>query len=96
MHDICEATRLVPCGYCWAGRGESCGFTGTRARPLDGWHLARFARARRKGLISEAEMAVALDAAGVIANHVILRAEAPMTRAGSRFVCLYPDYLAGE
>ena len=64
LHDICQLARMVPCGYCWGDRGEYCGFTGTTRQPVDGYHLARFARARRKGLISEADMAAVLAAAG--------------------------------
>jgi hypothetical protein len=66
LHDACEAARLVACGYCWTDRGQSCRFTGTRARPVDGWHLQRLARARRKGLLSEADMSAVIEAAGVV------------------------------
>jgi len=64
LHDICEAARPVPCGWCWGDRGEHCAFTGTTRRPVEGYHLAKFARARRKGLLSETDMAVVLEAAG--------------------------------
>jgi len=66
LHDICELASRVPCGYCWADRGEHCGFTGTTSRPLDGWHLTRFGRARRKGLLEEDDLAVVLEAAATV------------------------------
>jgi hypothetical protein len=43
------------CGECWPGRGNPCDALGL--------HLARYARARRRGLISGPDMAVVLDAA---------------------------------
>lgn len=60
LHEVCEAARQVPCGHCWGDRGGSCGFTGTPGHPIDGWHLERFARARRKGIITAAEMAAVI------------------------------------
>jgi hypothetical protein len=74
LHDICEAARQVPCGWCCAySPAEACGFTGTTTHPLDGWHVARFARARREGLITEADMSVVLEAAGdVFTNATII------------------------
>lgn len=43
------------CGSCWARPGQPC--------DADGTHLARFARARRRGAISGPDMAVVLDVA---------------------------------
>lgn len=43
------------CGECWPGHGNPC--------DAPGLHLARYARARRRGLISGPDMAVVLDAA---------------------------------
>ena len=43
------------CGECWPGHGNPC--------DAEGIHLARFARARRRGLISGPDMAVVLAAA---------------------------------
>jgi len=45
---------LASCGWCWGGWGQPC--------DADGVHLARFARARRRGLISETDMAAVLGA----------------------------------
>jgi hypothetical protein len=81
LHDICEAARLVPCGYCWGDRGEHCALTGTRAHPVEGWHLLRFCRARRKGLISEADMAAVLDAAGDVFTADTVIWDVPRLRA---------------
>jgi len=66
LHDVREQAAGVHCGHCWAAPGESCDAAGT--------HLARLARARRRGLISEAEMAAVLEAAGdVFTNAAIVR-----------------------
>lgn len=43
------------CGECWGRPGEPC--------DAGGMHLARFARARRRGAISSSDMAVVLDIA---------------------------------
>jgi len=66
LSEICELAALCPCPYCWADRGEHCGFTGTTSRPIDGWHLTRFGRARRKGLLGEEDLAAALEDAGTV------------------------------
>ncbi len=59
---IIEDARRATCGHCWADDPSwACSFSGTGP---DGLHLARFARARRRGIISEADMAVVLAAAG--------------------------------
>ena len=59
----------MPCGQCWAPRGTPC----SRGTSGLGYHLGRFARARRRGLLSEAEMSAVLDQADVINNAVIIR-----------------------
>jgi len=46
------------CGECWPGHGNPC--------DAEGVHLARFARARRRGLISGEDMSAVLDAAGEV------------------------------
>jgi hypothetical protein len=56
-----QAARLARCGVCWAEPGEPCG---DARGGLDGVHLARYARARRRGLLGEAAMTAALAAAG--------------------------------
>lgn len=59
LHDLCELAARVPCGRCWANPTVPC----TVAGP-PGYHMARFAAARHEGLISEADMAAVLEAAG--------------------------------
>jgi hypothetical protein len=61
VHVICELARLANCGYCWARPHHPCavGREGT-----EGYHLARFARAARRGLISAADFDAVLAVAG--------------------------------
>jgi hypothetical protein len=60
-----EAVRLAPCGHCWRPRpGEPC--------TPGGSHFARWARARRKGLITAEQAAAALDLLPVITNDAIV------------------------
>lgn len=68
LADIIEDARVVPCGQCWAQPPGPCTVAGE-----PGYHLARFGRARRRGLLTEADMAVVLEAAGVITNATIVR-----------------------
>ena len=42
------------CGFCWAEPGVPC--------DVDGMHLARFARARRCGILDGPDMCVVLEA----------------------------------
>jgi hypothetical protein len=66
LHALCEqAARLLPCEHCGAAPGTPCDGP-------DGYHLARFAAARRRGLITAQEMDAVLDAAGVITNGTII------------------------
>lgn len=55
LHLIAANALAANCGTCWARPGRPCAAPGT--------HLARFARARRRGAIGAADMAVVLDAA---------------------------------
>jgi hypothetical protein len=55
LADIAADALAANCGECWRRPGQPC--------PVDGMHLARFARARRRGAISAADMAVVLDVA---------------------------------
>ena len=56
LAEIAADAMAANCGHCWAAPGEPC--------KADGMHLARFARARRRGLIDGPDMCVVLDAAG--------------------------------
>jgi hypothetical protein len=58
MPEIAELVGRVNCGQCWARPGEPCDAPG-------GYHLARFVRARRRGLISEPDLRAVLQAAVV-------------------------------
>jgi hypothetical protein len=75
LHEICQAARRGSCGpFCGALPGEECVFTSapvsvpvtgdTPVRPVRGYHLARFARAQSRGLISAAEVAAVTGTAG--------------------------------
>jgi hypothetical protein len=75
LHEICEAARGGNCGpFCGALPGDECVFTSapvsvpvtgdTPVRPARGYHMARFARAQSRGLISAAEVAAVTGIAG--------------------------------
>jgi hypothetical protein len=65
---VAERVRLANCPQCWQRPGRPCTITGP-----DGDHLARWQRAERRGLITRAELAAAVDGLDVIAPHVIIR-----------------------
>ena len=70
LHPICELTRLAACGYCPAdGLDRPC--TSSETGP-EGYHVARFAAAMRRGLITGADFAVVLEAAGVFTNATLV------------------------
>jgi len=60
---------LADCGWCWGGRGNPCA-----TDPPGGMHEARFSRAYRRGLISEADLVRVLDALGVFTEASVLYA----------------------
>jgi hypothetical protein len=75
LHDICEAARPGDCGpFCGALPGDECVVTSAPVsvpvtgdmpvRPVRGYHMARFARAESRGLISAAEFAAITGTAG--------------------------------
>ena len=61
MHVICELARLANCGHCWARSEHPCAVGRDRT---EGYHLARFVRAARRGLISAADFDAVLAVAG--------------------------------
>ena len=73
LHEICELARLCPCGECWASSHAPClrGGQGTC-----GYHVARLARARRRGLISAVDLTAVLDDIEVFANSAVVYDEA--------------------
>ena len=82
LHQICVDTSRATCGECWAPPGDECVCTtapvsvpvtkGTLVRPVRGYHVARFARAERRGLISAADFAAVLDIAIVFTSATVI------------------------
>jgi len=82
LHEICEDARQADCGHCCAMPGEECAFTtvpvsvpvtpGTPVRRVRGYHVARFGRAHRRGLVSAADFLAVTDAAGVFTADAIV------------------------
>lgn len=64
---VAERVRLMNCGQCWQRPGKPCTISGP-----PGDHLARWQRAERRGLITRAELAAAVEDLEVIAPHVII------------------------
>ncbi len=72
LHEICEDARQANCGECWALPGDECVYTtvpvsvpvtpDTPVRPARGYHVARFGRAMRRGLISGRDLMAVLEA----------------------------------
>jgi hypothetical protein len=62
LRAVCAAARSVPCGHCSAPAGQPCLTSGGQ----EGYHLARFGRARARRLITADGMAVAIMAAGPV------------------------------
>ncbi len=70
LHAICELTRLAACGVCWADTpGWPCVFSGTGP---DGLHIARFAAALRRGLITDADFTAVIETAGAFTTATIV------------------------
>lgn len=70
LHVICELTRLATCGYCRADTPHwPCVSSDAGA---DGLHVARFAAALRRGLITEADFAAVIETAGVFTSATIV------------------------
>ena len=63
IHVICGLTRMANCEHRWAAPQQPCVASRDGA---DGYHLARFARAARRGLLSAADMETVLAAAGSV------------------------------
>jgi hypothetical protein len=67
LHALCEqAARLVNCGHCWARPGTPC-------EAPDGYHLARVARATRRGLMTVAEFATVTAPLDVFTDGTLIR-----------------------
>jgi hypothetical protein len=82
LREICEDVRRANCGECWALPGDECVYTtapvsvpvtpGTPVRSVRGYHVARFARAMRRGVISGADLMAVLDTAGVFTTSTVI------------------------
>jgi len=71
LAEITTVAFKANCGHCWAAPGDPCD------APGGGTHLARYARARRRGILSGPDMCVVLDAAGdVFEPATVIRLEA--------------------
>jgi hypothetical protein len=78
LHEICEITRQVNCGHCWAVPGKPC-VSGENG--AEGCHVARFGRAMRRGLISGPDLIAVLAELVVFGNDTLFFDETP---GGSR------------
>ena len=58
LTELCHAAQMVNCGNCWKVPGLPC--TADLETGAPGFHVARFARAMRRGLITGAELVAAL------------------------------------
>ncbi len=66
LHALIEqGAGLVSCGHCWTRGGTACD-------GANGYHLARFMRAERKGLITRGELAGVVDGLDAIAPSVLV------------------------
>jgi hypothetical protein len=82
LHEICEAARRVDCGECGALWGEECVYTTgpvsvpvtghTPLQPVRGYHVARLARAFRRGLISGPDLITVLQATVVFTTATVI------------------------
>jgi len=82
LREICQAARQANCGECWALPGDECVFTsvpvsvpvvpGTPMLPACGYHVARFARAQRRGLISGPDLMAVLDTVDVFTTSTVI------------------------
>ena len=69
LHSICDLACLANCGECWSPPQVPClrASRGTR-----GFHVARFARAYRRGLLTAADLTAVLDDAEVSGNSTVV------------------------
>jgi len=107
LHQICLDTSRATCGECWAPPGDECVYTkapvsvpvtkDTPVRPVRGYHVARFARAVRRGLVSASDFAAVLDIAIVFTPATVIYDEpCPPEMPGRGGVGPGPGHLAGR
>ena len=70
LHEVCEDARRANCGHCWQVPGPPC--VTDPETGADGWHVARFGRAMRRGLISGPELIAALAVPQVFTNATVI------------------------
>ena len=69
LHSICELASLANCGECWSPPLAPC-LRGDHG--MKGYHVARFARAYRRGLIGAADLTAVLDDVEVFGNSTVV------------------------
>lgn len=70
LHVVCELARLAACTYCPAtGLDWPCAAPGGGP---EGYHVARFAAAMRRGLITGPDLTTVLNTAGVFTNGTLI------------------------
>ena len=70
LHAICEPTALAACTHCPAA-GLEWPCVGSGSGP-DGYHVARFAAAMRRGLVTGADLMTVLETAGAFSNATVV------------------------
>jgi hypothetical protein len=70
LAEVCEVVQLVHCGNCPTLPGLPC--TISTATGRDGYHVARFARALRRGLITGPELVAALAIPDAFTNATVI------------------------
>jgi hypothetical protein len=69
---ICEAARRANCGHCWQRPGLACAASPAHG---DGFHVSRFGRAWRRGLISDGEYKAVLRSVPLFESGTVIYAE---------------------
>ena len=92
LRAVCEDVRRAECGACPALPGDECIYTtapvsvpatpGTSVRPVRGYHVARFALAEATDLITAADIAAVLEAAGSFTSTTVIFDAEPETATG--------------
>ena len=87
LREVCADVRRVNCGECWALPGDECVFTsvpvsvpvtpGTPVKPARGYHVARFARAMRRGLITGPDLIAVLETVVCFTSATVVYDETP-------------------
>ena len=73
LAEICADARRATCGHCWQFPHLGCVTHPETGR--GGYHVARFASAHRRGLISDADLLAALAVADAFTNDTVIYAD---------------------